>query len=235
MKKEGFEEIYLACRQQEHRLYGDEVVKNLPQIFPTHPHYREWKIRLHSAQRLRQYVRDHRIKSLLDLGCGNGWLANFLSNETAVVAVDVQHQELEQGRRLFPRVRFVQGDIMEDSILPGERFQMILLASVIQYFPDLQMLVDRLGEKLDTHGEIHIVDSPVYKNREEAVRAKARSQAYYDSMRSNMVDHYHHHCRSDLNRFDTKWLYDPTSIWVRFSQLWNHSASPFPWICIKGR
>ena len=75
-----FEENYLAARDREKRLYSDEELLQLPSIAEQHPHYREWKLRKESADRLKKYLSalDRPLK-ILELGSGNGWLSHFLA------------------------------------------------------------------------------------------------------------------------------------------------------------
>ena len=41
----NFEEIYIALRKSENRIYTDEQVSKLPFIGPEHIHYDEWQAR----------------------------------------------------------------------------------------------------------------------------------------------------------------------------------------------
>jgi 2-polyprenyl-3-methyl-5-hydroxy-6-metoxy-1,4-benzoquinol methylase len=77
---QNFERLYIALREQEQRLYTDEQVRQLPDIDPSHLHYKEWKIRKHSAERLISYLnKKKRRLNILEIGCGNGWLSAQLA------------------------------------------------------------------------------------------------------------------------------------------------------------
>ncbi len=162
--------IYI-CKsvRREGRLYPDQLVARLPEIPGDHPLAEEWHWRADSSSRLLAYLAEKPGKlDLLDLGCGNGWLSMKLSclRGSRVWGVDRNLLELHQAGRLFekPNLLLFAADITE---LPVHRnaFDIIILASVIQYFPDLAGLLHALLLLLKRSGEIHILDSPLYSSR----------------------------------------------------------------------
>jgi len=96
----GFEELYLKLRAKEGRLYPDEIVKLLPEISSTHILNKEWRIRESSAKKIAGYLKAQEIVNpvVLDIGCGNGWLTNYLSTRFPAIycGVDVNKTELEK-------------------------------------------------------------------------------------------------------------------------------------------
>jgi ubiquinone/menaquinone biosynthesis C-methylase UbiE len=232
------EKLYLKVRNEEGRLYPDETVKILPELDSVHPLYDEWQIRKKSLQRIIRYIRKQTAPlKILDLGCGNGWMANRLAEnlECLVYALDMNTIELQQGARLFgknPNLIFQYGNIF-DSTYPDRDFDMALLASSVQYFPDIQKLFGRLLKLLSVNGEIHIIDSPFYQPQEVSA-ARERSMQYYHSMGfPEMADHYFHQSITDLSRFDFELLFDPNSLFQRIARTIVKHLSPFPWIRIK--
>ena len=96
--------LYLEARSREGRLLPDATVAALPELPRGHPLADEWRQRADSAARLVAYVRRRpRPMTIVDLGCGNGWLADRLAtvDGSSVVGVDVNAVELEQARRVF--------------------------------------------------------------------------------------------------------------------------------------
>jgi len=51
------ERAYLAVREKEGRIYSDRELARLPEVEPNHPHYREWRIRASSLNRLLRYLK----------------------------------------------------------------------------------------------------------------------------------------------------------------------------------
>lgn len=228
--------LYLQVREKEGRLYSDEVVARLPLVSNGHPLANEWRARSASASRLTRYLaRQAKQLTILDLGCGNGWLANLLFKAGhQVVGVDQNLYELKQAARVFssnPKVTYLDADIFL-APFASETFDVILLASSIQYFPDLPALLNTLFQYLKPQGEIHIIDSPLYTS-EEIPSAMQRSGQYYASLGfPEMAEQYFHHCVADLSPFDPQWLYRPGLRSLR-QRLLRSVDSPFPWLVIR--
>jgi ubiquinone/menaquinone biosynthesis C-methylase UbiE len=234
-RKQLFEREYIALREKENRIYSDEDLRKLPSVSDSKTQ-KEWKIRKHSADKLCKYLQQKKPASILELGCGNGWLCNYLSQHISaeICGVDINETELSQAARVFSsdRVSFVYADIFTD-VFSTLKVDVVILASSIQYFSDVRRLIRKLQPMLTADGEIQIIDSPLYENRTESLAARQRSELYFttgDHVR--MREYYFHHCYQDL---------DGTNY-----QIQNHKASglkklfsfatnesPFPWIRIK--
>ncbi len=231
-------DIYSRVREKDGRLYSDDVVGRLPDLPGAHPLRTEWRARAASAARLCAHLAQlSRPLTILELGCGNGWLANRLArlHSCRVVGVDLNHFELSQAARVFAgnhRLMLLIADIFHAPFCERS-FDTIIIASAIQYFPDLPMLIQRLTPLLSERGEIHILDSPLYPPSEVA-EARARTQAYYAALGfPEMADHYHHHLLDTLAGFHPVRLYDPQSPLARLRRLFHLVDSPFPWIRLR--
>jgi hypothetical protein len=104
----------------------------------------------------------------------------------------------------------------------------IIFAASIQYFPMFEPTVRQALSLLHPSGEIHILDSPFYHDR-ELEPARKRSHLYYQSIGfGEMAEFYFHHSYDSFNGFSNKILYNPFS--------WKNKIfrkkDPFPWICI---
>jgi ubiquinone/menaquinone biosynthesis C-methylase UbiE len=231
-----FEKAYLQIRNEENRIYSDEIVKKLPQLPKNHPQFKEWKSRQRISQQLLQYLAQNKGEYYLDLGCGNGWFTHQIQKNTKgkVVGLDINALELKQAHRLFANDScfFAYGDIFK-SPLPKQYFNSIILNSCIQYFPDLQLLIKRLLELLKKDGCIHILDSPLYQAKELAA-AQQRSKWYYEK-KGNLVmlPHYHHHTWEALDHFSYQIAYQPNNFSNKLRRKIMGFGTPFPWIIIK--
>ncbi|MEL6867675.1 MAG: methyltransferase domain-containing protein, partial [Bacteroidota bacterium] len=218
-----FESAYLDIREKEGRVHSDEQVLQLPRVAKNHPHAQEWKVRIQSLNRFMDYLKKHAIKGrVLDLGCGNGWFTRYLMEISGVeiLGADINRLELEQAARLFNRENghFAYGDIFAES-WPTQYFQLIVLNSCIQYFPNLKALMDRLMTLVHPHGEIHILDSPFYAPT-AVPAAQVRSRAYYEQMEVlAMTDYYHHQSWEELQAYSPAILYRPNSWRTKISKL----------------
>jgi SAM-dependent methyltransferase len=230
-----FEKNYVELRQREKRVYADNVVKDLPSIPSGHHLKKEWKIRQTSLKKLRSYLETRKgRKRVLELGCGNGWLSHHLAllPDTEVLGMDLNETELLQAATVFNhinRLSFAYADIFKTGSLP--EFDYIILASSLQYFPDVKKLTSKLLRQLSPAGEIHIIDTPIYDSA-EVISARARSAEYFNLQQSRMKLFYHHHDWSAFDQFKLQLLHDPRSITNRLAGLIS-VRSPFPWICIK--
>ena len=232
------ERLYLEIRKKEDRLYSDETVRTLPVIDNVHQQKNEWLIRKHSLQNLFDYLTKlNRPLTVLDLGCGNGWMANNLSSipHIEIYALDLNSFELEQGRRVFSdkeNITFLYGNVFDD-VLPFQGFDIIVLSSSIQYFSDLTILLHRLQELLTATGEIHILDTIFYAS-DEVAKAKERSYTYYQSKNvPKMSKYYFHHTLDTFKLYKYKILSDPRKTSNKVSnKLFHDISSPFYWVVI---
>ena len=237
----AFERLYLKLREKENRLYTEDLVKRFPEIPSDHPLHTEWAIRKFSLERLVGYLKEKKEATrILEVGCGNGWLSNYLIQNLPmeVCGLDVNEFELKQASNLFinARLSFVYANVWEKVLLPAA-FDFIILASSVQYFPDLKLLVTRLQELVAEKGEIHILDSPLYRSTQESEAARLRSHKYFTSLGfPQMTDNYFHHTIHALSDFNFTVLYNPKSLTSCFrNRILRSPQSPFPWIRILSR
>ena len=112
-------------------------------------------------------------------------------------------------------------------------FDAIILASVLQYFPDAASLIFMLSSYLKPQGEIHILDTPLY-SANEIEEAKLRSSRYYASRGfPEMSAHYFHHRSSYFDALHPTTLYNPRSLSLQLKRWIGKVDSPFPWFVIR--
>ncbi len=233
---EEFEQLYTRLRQKEGRVYSDEEVVILPNLDNTHPHYKEWLIRKNSCRALLSYIKQRdTVLSILEAGCGNGWLSARLADaiDAEVTGLDINTSELEQAKRVFGKkagLKFIKGSL-ETEALKNEKFDLIVFAASIPYFSSLKETISMAFEHLTLLGEIHIMDSPFYQ-QQEIEAAKKRTKEYFHALGfAGMEKYYHHHTLGELEPFQYKILHHPFS--------WKNKLSikknPFYWITIKNR
>ena len=166
------------------------------------------------------------------MGCGNGWFSHHLSliPNTEVHAVDLNISELQQAARIFKKegLHFIYADIFSKEADILHSFDVITVNSCIQYFSDIQAVIEVLTSKLTDSGELHILDSPFYKETEKA-GAKERTSRYYKKVGvPEMAAHYFHHSLTDLERYDV--LYQPKQ--TVLNRMLRKRINPFSWIRI---
>lgn len=231
------EQMYLSLRAKEGWLYPDDVVAHLPDIDQRDPHAPQWKIRNQSFDRLVQHISQNASGSpLLDLGCGNGWMAGgFARAGFPVCAVDMNKFELRQAARVFGKatnIQWIYGNIF-DNIFPHHYFGTIVLASSAQYFPDLRALLARLCLLLAEQGEIHIIDTQFYERRNQR-DATERSERYYTGIGfPAFASEYYHHTYDELKDCHYEIQQRRHPLMHVLKKLAGQSDSPFPWIIIR--
>lgn len=225
-----FEELYIAVRQQEKRIYTDEQLQLLPDI--DHIYYDEWKIRKRSSERLNEYLeKKHKFLRILEVGCGNGWLSAKMAGipNTQVVGLDINQLEIDQANRVFKKnnLQFIY-DSFSDNTFDSAQFDVIVFAASLQYFPSVINVMKQALAILRPGGEVHVIDTTFY-TPDEAEKADERSHKYYDALGiPEMAEHYFHHSISEFWGFKYQVLFDPTSI---FNMIFK--KDPFYWVCIS--
>ncbi|MEZ7901661.1 MAG: methyltransferase domain-containing protein [Flavobacteriales bacterium] len=225
-----FERLYLETRNSESRVLIDEEVKLLPLTDFNYKLHAEWNLRKQTSDRFLYYLNKKTFKTILDIGCGNGWFTNLLAQsnlDSKVIGIDINKVELEQASIIFnsDNLQFLYFDIFDDLSLFDSKFDLITLNASAQYFPDFENLQGRIKQFLTPKGEIHILDSPFYK-KQEIAQAKERTKQYYKSLGSEeLSDFYHHHSYSELNDFEI--FYRPLKGLKR--RILNKKESPFYW------
>ena len=132
--KEEFEKIYVKVRSLENRIFDDELVKQLPSVPRTNNHHDEWNKRESTLNKFAKYLKPNH-KNILEIGCGNGWFSNAISNENnLVIGLDVGKKELEQAVRCFASERLKFICCQDLNLLPQNFFDLIIFNASIQYF-----------------------------------------------------------------------------------------------------
>lgn len=238
-----FTQAYLQVRRQEGRIYDDDILRQLPHSPTSHPLAHEWRARAESAHRLlhhltRQSAAPQTLR-VLEIGCGNGWLAHQIAthiNNSAVIGLDINQHELEQAARVFqpvPNLAFVFGEANHLTTHATTYFDVIILASAVQYFANLPAQVRQWQSLLRPNGKIHILDSPFYTKKALA-HAKLASRQYYQRLGvPTLAHHYHAHDITSWLQFQPRLMYDPHTLKNR---LWRRlglgAYSPFQWWCL---
>jgi len=233
-KLDAFEKHYHSLRLAEKRIYSNDEIVKLPEISADHLHYNEWLIRKKSSERFIDFLKKKNRKlNILEAGCGNGWLAAKMSQiENAnVTGIDINRMELMQAVTAFEKrdnLHFVYGGINSSVLMPAS-YDVIVFASSLQYFSSLNSIIDTALKLLTVDGEIHIIDTPFY-NGKEIGNASKRTTEYYTGIGFHeMKDFYFHRSLKELQSFNNKILYNPSSLINRFKK----KDYPFHWIMIK--
>ncbi|MGQ5313911.1 class I SAM-dependent methyltransferase [Xanthomonas arboricola pv. corylina] len=234
-----FEQQYLQVRRKEGRLYSDAQVRSLPRPGGKLGASLEWQVRALSSALLVQHLRAQAGEgAIAELGCGNGWLSQLLAQslQCDVCGIDVNRTELTQAARVFghdQRLSFIAADI-QTLALPRDLFDVIVVPACIQYFADPAALVVCLLAQLRDGGELHILDSPLYLDRQRASESAARSLRYFSELGvPSLAAHYHQHTYASFDRFVVQRLFDPRRPGARLRRMLRMKQPHFPWLCLR--
>jgi len=231
--EEALEEMYIAIREKEGRIYTDREVAQLPAIETHHRFYKEWLIRQRSSQRLVAYLKAMRQPlNILEIGCGNGWLSAKLADipHVKVTGLDPNQIEIQQAQRVFkkPNLQFVQKGFDQHVFDKKVKFDIIIFAASLQYFPSVREVMANAFALLTERGKVHILDTPFY-NKQQADVAAQRCLKYYEDMGfPGMAANYFHHTMNKIQSFKHRVLFDPRGLWNRIVK-----KDVFYWIVLK--
>jgi ubiquinone/menaquinone biosynthesis C-methylase UbiE len=227
-----FEQSYFSLRQHEQRIYTDQQLLALPDVPKAHLYHSEWRIRKQSHRKLISYLKNKKKPlKVLEVGCGNAWLSAKIAAiaATDVTGIDPNREEIKQGRRVFKQdnLHLIALDFASADFA-AERFDLVLFAASIQYFPSMSEIITKAQSCLTKEGEIHIIDTRLYGSS-EVTAAKKRTVDYFTKMGfPEMAEFYFHHELKELKTPKYKVMHDPSS-WLNRLIFKN----PFYWICIK--
>ena len=233
----GFEEFYLEVRGKEGWLYDDDAVCKLPDTDAADKNRKLWEIRKKSTERFFAYIKKkQKSVSLLDIGCGNGWFAARLAHihpEISVMGIDVNKTELNVAARVFAasQVQWMYGNIFEN-IFRENSFDIITMNASFQYFKG-NSVIPVLLKYLKKGGELHILDTPFYSEKNIEAARSATADYYKKINVPEMSDFYFHHTYNEIRSFQPEFYYLPSG-WKRiFSKMTFRSYVPFPWVVIR--
>lgn len=225
---------YTKLRAAEGRLLNDEEVVLLPGN--TGLHQTEWRLREKSFQRLLRHLRSQSPRTIVEVGCGNGWLIHGVASalpQADCCGLDIHGLELMQATRVFgnrANLTFALGDLFSDHFL-DLRADVVILASAAQYFENFEQLFARLNHWIHPTGSIHILDSPFYDDQ-GSKEAAVRTADYLKKFDSQLQ--YHHRRWSELNGLEYEVLYQPHGLLGSLRRMVTPDV-PFPWIIIKSK
>lgn len=91
--------------------------------------------------------------SMLDYGCGNGWMTRYLRAFGQVTGIDVSPEGIRQAAECYPEHRFTCHSVFDD-FLPGEQFDVVLSQEVLEHVAVEQQpeLLARCRDRLKPDG-----------------------------------------------------------------------------------
>ncbi len=117
-----------------------------------------WNVNIHYDGTLDALVPSS-AASVLDVGCGDGFLAARLAARIfRVVALDIDQPVLDRAKKRFPaaEVTWLYGDVLTDVITPGS-FDAVVSNATLHHLPDTRAGLRRLSALVRPGGILAIV------------------------------------------------------------------------------
>lgn len=139
-----------------------------------------------SARQMR-IVRDwlnasgRRDLSILEVGCGAGWLTPHLAPYGRVTATDLSDEVLTEASRRIPDVKFVAGDFF-DLQFPEASFDYIISLEVLSHVVDQPAFMAKIASLLRPNGELLLAtqNRPVLERMNNVAPAAGQLRAWVD-------------------------------------------------------
>lgn len=223
-----FEALFARVRAAEMRIRTDAELALIPDGTGLW-NADEWRLRARGADRLLHALRPFTSGArLIEVGCGNGWLANKLHNAGFdVLGIDTSTEELEQAVRVFgDGPVFARADPF-DVDLPAHGFDVVVFAASFHHFMDAARTIERAKTFLRPGGEIHILDSIFHPSTTEAEKAMERGRLHYTDLGfPEMAEHCHAHTLRSLQELGAHIRSTPSGM-DRTLRRFGREASPF--------
>jgi 2-polyprenyl-3-methyl-5-hydroxy-6-metoxy-1,4-benzoquinol methylase len=104
-----------------------------------------------------------RRRSILDFGCGNGWLSSALSSYGKVTGVDLSNESIEKARINYPNVRFHVFDVTDENTvnsLGEDMFDIIVSSEVVEHVLDQKKYFRNIEQLLKKNSALLILTTP---------------------------------------------------------------------------
>ena len=166
----------------------------------------KWKVKARSLRALTDLLRRYRLRRIVDLGCGNGWLSYRLAERGyEVYAVDILTDNIlglgvaDMYARRGPPFERVCGEMEHPPFLASSVDAVICNAS-LHYAESLEVAVRAIGTTLRTGGILCVMNSPVHRDSLSAANAQRDFRQHLMDSGADMqvVSSYSHFTRSQL-------------------------------------
>jgi 2-polyprenyl-3-methyl-5-hydroxy-6-metoxy-1,4-benzoquinol methylase len=128
-------QLFKSEKKRETEYYKKLFIENSQWNKPE-PNEEE-KIRWEIIEHFLEFIK-FKNNSILDLGCGRGWLTNLLSNYGNVIGIEPIKPVVDYAKIFFPEINFICGtakDLIKEREI--KKFDLIVSSEVIEHISDL--------------------------------------------------------------------------------------------------
>lgn len=185
--RQRFLEEYRHIRYAEGRGSDQgEYYRALPFSQRSDPLFRMWAMRAktytHFCKHILQPIEDivQRPLDILDLGAGNCWLSNRLSElHHRPIAIDIFNDGrdgLRAVRHYHTTFPVIEGDF-DQLPLPSGSFDMAIFNASLHYSTDYSRTLSEIRRCLRPSGTVVVLDSPLYRHHQDGNRMVSEKHA----------------------------------------------------------
>jgi SAM-dependent methyltransferase len=115
---------------------------------------------------------------ILEIGCGNGWLAERLLSFGPVTGVDIADAAIQEARRRVPSAEFHSGNILEMG-LPHNSFDVVVTLETFSHVADQPKLIEVIANLLRDRGYLILPtqNRSIYMRKQSHCTSTRRSVA----------------------------------------------------------
>lgn len=155
-------------------------------------------VHIPTIRALLNYPTGIRDKTILDLGCGNGWLVfKFATYAKTIVGIDINEDIIEsaihaKNRQGIRNIEFIKGDIRKlDEYIGDRKFDIVTAISLLFYFEDsndLINIINNVYRHLNDYGKfLAFIINPAIRNN--SILFGRRIRRNNDNITIEFLDH----------------------------------------------
>ncbi len=168
-------ERYANFLEQYHALRRDDgwgsscadYYRALPHVPRNDLQRHIWRIREKNFRRLLEFIGNDKSLRILDIGAGNGWLSNQLTQRGHMVAaLDISDDErdgLGARENYLTQPECYQGEF-DNMPFCAAQFDLAIFNASLHYSSALTTTLDEAKRVIDRRGKIAVMDSPFYSD-----------------------------------------------------------------------
>lgn len=146
------------------------------------------KIQKRMAERLAEYTSTKSYPTILEIGCGTGFLSQIISksyNYKTFTAIDIVPDCEKYIQEINPNIKFIADDIENFIKNSDEKFDLIISNASLQWVDNFEGTISALKSKLNNNGEL-VFSTFGKENFREIYHAIGASLNYYSQ--KDMLD-----------------------------------------------
>ena len=105
------------------------------------------------------------VRSVLDAGCGEGFVLNMLLQHRPtmnVIGIDIDREAIQRGRKLFPDMPFQVADVLELPH-PDDSFDLVVCTEVLEHLADPQTALHEICRVSRRYCLLSVPHEPLFR------------------------------------------------------------------------